>query len=394
MPDWSAHLRTRLAPLRLSPAREAEIVDELSQHLDDRYEAAARRRRRRRRGRGDWRSRSCTNTTRWRARCARCGRRGRRRRSPRARRGAGSSATSAGPALRRAHAAEAARLHAGRRPHARARHRRQHRDLQPGQRDAVPAAAGRGPGAARLRVPRRRQRRLLVPAVRDAARPRDGPSTAWRPGAASRRASTPATPPSSCRASSSPATSSRCSACSRRSDACCGPSDDVTPGAHPVAVIAYDFWQTRFGGRPDVVGREIRLNGHVFTIVGVAPAGFPGPQLGNTRQTLRADDDAGDRCGRRARATPASRTPTCCSTPTNSWLFGVGRLKPGVTLERAGAELDPVLAEFFRTRVKLAARGHAAARHAPVPIDDPNPARGRSCARRRCCWAAWSAPCC
>ena len=39
MPEWSAHLRTRLAPLRLSPAREAEIVDELSQHLDDRYEA-------------------------------------------------------------------------------------------------------------------------------------------------------------------------------------------------------------------------------------------------------------------------------------------------------------------------------------------------------------------
>ena len=38
MPDWRDHLRTRLAPLRLVPTREAEIVDELSQHLDDRYE--------------------------------------------------------------------------------------------------------------------------------------------------------------------------------------------------------------------------------------------------------------------------------------------------------------------------------------------------------------------
>jgi putative ABC transport system permease protein len=38
MPDWTEHLRTRLARLRLSPAREAEIVDELSQHLDDRYD--------------------------------------------------------------------------------------------------------------------------------------------------------------------------------------------------------------------------------------------------------------------------------------------------------------------------------------------------------------------
>jgi putative ABC transport system permease protein len=38
MPDWREHLRPRLAGLRLSPAREAEIVDELSQHLDERYE--------------------------------------------------------------------------------------------------------------------------------------------------------------------------------------------------------------------------------------------------------------------------------------------------------------------------------------------------------------------
>ncbi len=60
-------------------------------------------------------------------------------------------------------------------------------------------------------------------------------------------------------------------------------ADDVTPGAHPVAVIGYDFWKTRFAGQADVIGREIRLNGHLFTIVGIAPAGFPGPQLGSVR---------------------------------------------------------------------------------------------------------------
>jgi hypothetical protein len=37
MPDWAGHVRLRLFPLRLSPAREAEIVEELSQHLDDRW---------------------------------------------------------------------------------------------------------------------------------------------------------------------------------------------------------------------------------------------------------------------------------------------------------------------------------------------------------------------
>ena len=72
------------------------------------------------------------------------------------------------------------------------------------------------------------------------------------------------------------------------------PADDVRPGAHPVAVISYDFWQTRFAGEAGVVGREVRLNGHVFTVVGVAPAGFDGPVLGGGSQPLRADDDAGD----------------------------------------------------------------------------------------------------
>jgi putative ABC transport system permease protein len=38
MHDWSEHVRSRLAALRLSPAREAEIVEDLSQHLDQRYE--------------------------------------------------------------------------------------------------------------------------------------------------------------------------------------------------------------------------------------------------------------------------------------------------------------------------------------------------------------------
>jgi MacB-like periplasmic core domain len=47
------------------------------------------------------------------------------------------------------------------------------------------------------------------------------------------------------------------------------PSDDVTPGGHPVAVISYEFWQTRFAGEPAVVGREVRLNGQAFTVVGV-----------------------------------------------------------------------------------------------------------------------------
>jgi predicted permease len=149
-----------------------------------------------------------------------------------------------------------------------------------------------------------------------------------------------------------------------------GPADDVTPGAHPVAVIAYEFWQTRFSGRADVIGREIRLNGHVFTIVGVAPAGFPGPQLGATRQLYVPMMMQAVMRPPRARYS-GEQNPDLLQHPTNSWIFGLGRLKPAVTIERAIAELDPVLAEFFRTRTRLPA-GATTPRVRLVPIEDPD----------------------
>lgn len=54
------------------------------------------------------------------------------------------------------------------------------------------------------------------------------------------------------------------------------PEEDRTPGTHPVAVIGYDLWQTRFGADPGVLGRTVTVNGHPFTVVGVAPKGFRG----------------------------------------------------------------------------------------------------------------------
>src|ERR1051325_1982078 len=53
------------------------------------------------------------------------------------------------------------------------------------------------------------------------------------------------------------------------------PEEDV-PGGPAVAVINYATWQTRFGAAPDIVGRRVRLNNVVFTVIGVAPRGFIG----------------------------------------------------------------------------------------------------------------------
>ncbi|MFN8060983.1 MAG: ABC transporter permease [Vicinamibacterales bacterium] len=56
--------------------------------------------------------------------------------------------------------------------------------------------------------------------------------------------------------------------------------DDRVPDGHPVAVLSHAAWQQRFGGTPDIVGRQVSLNGQPFTIVGVAEEGFRGAQAG------------------------------------------------------------------------------------------------------------------
>jgi predicted permease len=126
------------------------------------------------------------------------------------------------------------------------------------------------------------------------------------------------------------------------------PADDVKPGAHPVAVIGYDFWRTRFAGEPGIVGREVRLNGRPFTIIGVTPAGFPGPQLGNTRQVyvpmMMQPVMRPPRAGY-----SGEMNPDLLNQRTNSWLFGLGRMKSGVTVEQARAQLDTLTQTFAQT---------------------------------------------
>ncbi len=54
------------------------------------------------------------------------------------------------------------------------------------------------------------------------------------------------------------------------------PEDDVRPGAHPVVVLGHAYWQSAYGGDPAAVGQEVRLGGRPYSIVGVAPADYPG----------------------------------------------------------------------------------------------------------------------
>ena len=55
-----------------------------------------------------------------------------------------------------------------------------------------------------------------------------------------------------------------------------GREDDVTPGGHPVVVLSNEYWRREFNSDPSVVGRTMRLSGHQYTIVGVAPGSYTG----------------------------------------------------------------------------------------------------------------------
>ena len=122
-------------------------------------------------------------------------------------------------------------------------------------------------------------------------------------------------------------------------------ADDLHAGAHPYAVLSYTWWKTRFAGDPHIVGQTIRVNNFPLTIVGVAQPGFAGVEPGLPAfvfvpMAMAADVRPGftDMFDRRQR-----------------WVNVYGRLKPGVTLERAKAGLQPLFHQIIDSEVVMPA---------------------------------------
>ena len=128
--------------------------------------------------------------------------------------------------------------------------------------------------------------------------------------------------------------------------------EDRIPGADPELVISYAYWRTRFAGDPAVIGRKVRLNNYPFTIIGVAPPEFFGEVVGD-----RFDVWA-----------PMMMQPQLM--PSRPFLEDaniasvllIGRLKPGVTIEQARANVNSVVEQALT--VTLNARLSADDRHA------------------------------
>ena len=107
-------------------------------------------------------------------------------------------------------------------------------------------------------------------------------------------------------------------------------NDEDKPGGTPVVVLGYGLWQRRFGGQPGVLNQALTLNGKSYSVIGVMPEGFQYPS--RVEMWVPAGQLSGEWQHR-------------LNHPN---LNGVARLKPGVTLEQAQADMANIAANLER----------------------------------------------
>ncbi len=146
--------------------------------------------------------------------------------------------------------------------------------------------------------------------------------------------------------------------------------DDDDAGANPVVVLSYGYWQRRFGANPALVNGTLMLNGSPYTVVGIMPPGFTGTKIGHATDLW----------------VPLSMQPRFMRKESFLadgrlwWLSVIGRLKPGVPLAQAQANVNVTLQQFL-SEIPPASPQEAADRRA-VRIELLAGARGFSGVRR------------
>ncbi len=121
------------------------------------------------------------------------------------------------------------------------------------------------------------------------------------------------------------------------------PEEDKTPGAAAVVLLSEAMWRTRFAADPRILGRTITLNNATFTVVGVVPGNFRGIQLG-ARPDVWAP--------MMMQGVIRPRAMDLLTMRGSRWMNVVGRLKPGVTLAQADAQMDSIARGLAETHTK------------------------------------------
>jgi len=131
-----------------------------------------------------------------------------------------------------------------------------------------------------------------------------------------------------------------------------GPEDDRVPDGHPVVVLGYDYWKQRFGGDPQIIGKTLLVNNYQMAVIGVSQPGFDGIEVGSSTKIF----------------IPVMMEKEIIIGPMkfltdrrSRWVNAFGRLKPGVTEEKAKASLQPFMHSMLEQEVKEAAFRNASA---------------------------------
>ena len=127
-----------------------------------------------------------------------------------------------------------------------------------------------------------------------------------------------------------------------------------------VAVLGYEFWQTRFGGAPDVVGKQIRIEGTPFTIIGVTRKWFTGMSTGEPPEITVP-----------ITAQPLVEPGICKSIDDRSllWVMVTGRLKHGVTIDQAHTQLQSFWPDLLATTASTPTPGLQRQRFLTMGLD-------------------------
>ncbi len=117
--------------------------------------------------------------------------------------------------------------------------------------------------------------------------------------------------------------------------------DETAPGANPVAVLSYGYWQRRFGRDPGILNKQLVVNGISMTVVGVVRPGFFGVQVGQTPDIFVPI------------TMKAQMTPNWdgLADHQDHWLAILGRLKPGISPAKAEAGLQPEYSAILQSEV-------------------------------------------
>jgi putative ABC transport system permease protein len=110
-------------------------------------------------------------------------------------------------------------------------------------------------------------------------------------------------------------------------------ADEETPGRDRVVILSHALWQRRFGSSLEIIGKTIALDGNTYAVVGVMPTGFVFPGMTGVLFGFFFSRPADVWL-------PLAMSADVLKTRSDHSLFAVARLKPGVSLAQAGAEMD------------------------------------------------------